>query len=469
MDIRSYFKENTVFFVVILCVVVAKFLLTDTCFFWDSVSLISIPANYLYETNFSTLFYPSEINLTLATLPQVYTALVWCLFGRSLFVTHLSYLPLALMFVYQVYLLCERFFSKQFLAYVYLFILLNTTIAVQILLITPDLFLLAFSVWALNSLFAKKHVQLMCSLFLLATVSDRGMILSGILILFHFILSIYRNKYIWKTTKTIFWIYLPTILFALFVVCMQKLLSGYFFLNMDESSPWNEHWQFVDFYGFVRNIVVEFFRYIENGYIVVFMSLLLVLLFVRHPIAYKKSLVLLCGVFLLVMALCTLPFCNPTNARYFAFFFIAFSLFVADVLIRNLSPVLAKATLVAMMSVFFISNFIVYPEKIARSWDSSFAHFPYYELREKAQLFFASENIDCKDVGTTYPLLQSSKNIDLTTDERHFSSIDFEQNNYVLYTNIGNLDDETIDRIKKYPCVKTFQKNAVFMSVYKIR
>ena len=125
MDIRSYFKENTVFFVVILCVVVAKFLLTDTCFFWDSVSLISIPANYLYETNFSTLFYPSEINLTLATLPQVYTALVWCLFGRSLFVTHLSYLPLALMFVYHIYLLCKRYVPKQFLVYVYLFILLN--------------------------------------------------------------------------------------------------------------------------------------------------------------------------------------------------------------------------------------------------------------------------------------------------------------------------------------------------------
>lgn len=469
MKFCSYLKENIALILAMICVIIAKLLLTDTCFFWDSVSLISVPANFLYETNFSSLFYPPEINLTLATLPQVYTAVVWSLFGRSLFVTHLAYLPFALMFVYQVYLLCKRFFSKQFLIFSFLFILFNATIAVQILLLTPDLFLLAFSVWCLNSLFAKKNVQIMCSLFLLATVSDRGMILSGILILYHFVLSISQGNFSWKATKTVFWIYLPTIFFVFFVLCIQKILSGYFLLNTNETSPWYEHWQIVGFYDFFRNIAVEIFRYVENGQGVIFLLFLFVLISSRNSVVYKKSLLLLYGIFVLVMAICTLPFRNPINARYFAFFMLVFSLFITDFFIKNLSPIVAKFVLVIMICALFASNFIVYPEKIARSWDSSFAHFPYYELREKVQSFFSSENIDYKDVGTSFPLLQSSKNIDLTSDESHFSSIDFDKNCYVLYTNIGNLDDETIDKIKKYPCIKIFQKNTVFMKVYKIR
>ena len=48
--IYSCFKDNVVFFVVIICTFLVKLLFSDTCFFWDSISLISVPANYLYET-----------------------------------------------------------------------------------------------------------------------------------------------------------------------------------------------------------------------------------------------------------------------------------------------------------------------------------------------------------------------------------------------------------------------------------
>ena len=51
--IYSCFKDNVVFFVVIICTFLVKLLFSDTCFFWDSISLISVPANYLYETKFS--------------------------------------------------------------------------------------------------------------------------------------------------------------------------------------------------------------------------------------------------------------------------------------------------------------------------------------------------------------------------------------------------------------------------------
>ncbi|MBO7255236.1 MAG: hypothetical protein J6U79_02515 [Paludibacteraceae bacterium] len=105
---------------------------------------------------------------------------------------------------------------------------------------------------------------------------------------------------------------------------------------------------------------------------------------------------------------------------------------------------------------------------MAQSWDSSFAHFPYYELRNEVKTFFDNKNIDYSEVGSAFPLLQSIKDTGLIEDDRCFSSIDFEKNGFVVYTNISNLDDEIIDRIKKYPCIKSFQKNGIFMRVYKI-
>lgn len=466
--IYSCFKDNVVFFVVIICTFLVKLLFSDTCFFWDSISLISVPANYLYETKFSSLLYPPEINITLATFPQVYTALVWLLFGKNLFVTHLAYSLFVVIFLYQLYRFCGRFVSKEFIPFVYLFVLLDTTISTQVLLLTPDLFLLVFSLWSLNNLYSKKNIQVLFSLFMLATVSDRGMILSGILMLFHFFLHASQEKSFLVVLKKYTWVYIPSICFFLFVVLLQKVCSGYFFVNTADTSPWGNHWQFVDFSAFLKNIVVVFLRCFENGHFVVLSIFSIIFFLKRKTIVYEKSLLLLCGIFVLVMLLCTLPFCNPINTRYFAFLFLVFSVFLSKVLVNVLLPKSAKILFVILLFVNVMSNFIVYPEKMAQSWDSSFAHFPYYELRNEVKTFFDNKNIDYSEVGSAFPLLHSIKDTELIEDDRCFSSIDFEKNGFVVYTNISNLDDEIIDRIKKYPCIKSFQKNGIFMRVYKI-
>lgn len=463
------FIQNNIFFLIVACcITIAKLLLCSTCFFWDTISLISVPANYLFETKFASLLYPPEINITLATFPQMYTALVWSIFGRTLLITHLAYLPFVLMFAYQLYSLCKRFSPKDFLPYVYLFVLLDTTIFTQILLLTPDLFLLAFAAWSLNNLLTNKKIFLSCSLFLLATVSDRGMILSGVLILFHFIDVLFFQKLSLRSAVKSFLIYLPTLCFCLFLVFVQKNHSGYFLINTDEKSPWSEHWHFVDFYGFVRNLLVATFRCVENGHLFVLIMLAFVVIRTKGKVAYNRSLLFLCALFLSVMAFCTLPFRNPINTRYFAFLFMIFSIFAAGVLIKSM-PRVAKTFLVVLTILAVMSNLIVYPEKMAQSWDSSLAHLPYYKLREQVKDFFSEQNVDYAEVGTSFPLLQTFENTDLTDDSRSFSSIDFDNNRFVIYTNISNLNDDTIDKISEYPCVKSFQKNGIFMNIHKIR
>ncbi len=462
-------REKWIFCVVALLLCVAKIGMMNTGFFWDSVSLISIPAHYLYENGIQHLLFPPEINITVATVPQLYTAVVWLLFGRSLWITHLAYLLVVLAFAYQLYLLCKRFVAAEFLPYVYLFVLFDAVIFTQILLLSPDLFLLTFGVWSLNNLYGEKRWQLALSLLLLAATSDRGILLSGTLMVFHFVLSWRENRSLLFALKNCWVLYLPTAIFMAVVIFAQKIISGYWVVNTLESSPWSEHWNFVDIQHFLRNIAVVALRYIENGRLLVFAVFAVMLMRFRKKLAFDKSLWLLWLLFFFVMIVCTLSFYNPAGVRYFAFSFIVFAVIVADVLIKNLSARWAKTWLVTMTVVLLLSNFVIYPERMAQSWDGTLAHIPYYELREQVVDYLSANSIETETVGVAFPMEHSFKNVDLADTNQRFASIDFDKNQFVVYSNVFNLDDATIDQIKQYPCVKQFRKNGVFMDIYKIR
>ncbi len=467
--IKAFVKGNWIFCTVALLLCIAKIGLMNTGFFWDSVSLISNPAHYLYENGVYNLFFPPEINITVATIPQLYTAVVWLIFGRSLWVTHLAYLPIVLIFCYQLYLLCKRFATVEFLPYVYLFVLFDAVVITQILMLTPDLFLLTFSVWSLNNLYKNKRWQLALSLFLLAATSDRGILLAGVLMAFDFVL-LWRENHSFKIALKNSWLcYIPALVFMGIVVLAQKIISGYWIVNTQESSPWSEHWNFVDWQHFVRNIAVVTLRYIENGRLLVLAVFAVMVGRCRKKLVFDKSLWLLWVFFFFVMIVCTLPFYNPGGARYYAFSFIIFALIVADVLVKNLSAHWAKTWLVAMTIVLLSSNLVIYPERMAQSWDGTLAHMPYYELREQLMDYLSSNDIEVDKVGVGFPMEATFKNADLVDVDGRFSSIDFEKNEYVIYSNIFNLDDETIDKVKQYPCVKKFHKGGVYMDIYKIR
>ncbi len=466
---ERWVRENWIFCIVALVLCVAKIGMMNTGFFWDSVSLISTPAHYLYENGIQNIFFPPEINITMATVPQLYTAFVWLLFGRVLWVTHLAYLLVVLTFSYQLYLLCKRFVAAEFLPYVYLFVLFDAVVFTQILLLSPDLFLLTFGVWSLNNLYGNKRWQLALSLLLLAATSARGILLAGVLMMFNFVL-LWRENCSLKIALKKSWLqYLPTAIFMAVIIFAQKINSGFWVVNTQEASPWSEHWHFVDVQHFVRNIALVAFRYIENGRLFVCAVFVAMVIRFRKKLAFDKSLWLLLSIFLLIMFAATLPFYNPIGARYFAFSFIVFALIVADVLIKNLSARWAKTWLVAMTVVLLSSNFVIYPERMAQCWDGTLAHIPYYELREQVIDYFSANSIEKEAVGVSFPMECSLKQTDLADDNQRFPCIDFEKNQFVVYSNVFNLDDATIDQIKQYPCVKQFRKNGVFMDIYQIR
>jgi len=71
-------------------------------FFWDSISQISIPANWYYDNNFRYFFVPDAYATGHPTFVGMYIALLWNVFGKSLLISHLAMFPFIFGILFQL-------------------------------------------------------------------------------------------------------------------------------------------------------------------------------------------------------------------------------------------------------------------------------------------------------------------------------------------------------------------------------
>ena len=114
-------------------------------------------------------------------------------------------------------------------------------------------------------------------------------------------------------------------------------------------------------------------------------------------------------------------------------------------------------------------NFWIYPDKIAKGWDATIAHIPYYQLRKKMINFIENKDISFNDVGSEVPNTEMIKYIDLSNDNRKFPLKNFDIHRYIFYSNIYNMfTDEEIDELKNNWIVeKEYKCLQVYVRLYK--
>ena len=69
------------------------FIVRDNFFFWDTVQLGSIHAQFYFDNNFSFFFLPENIDSGHPPTFGIYIALIWKIFGKSLVTSHFAMLP----------------------------------------------------------------------------------------------------------------------------------------------------------------------------------------------------------------------------------------------------------------------------------------------------------------------------------------------------------------------------------------
>lgn len=437
-------------------------------FFWDNVVQLSVPANFYYENNFKELFLPDEIATGHQTFAAYYLAVGWKFFGRSLLSSHLLMLPFVFGILYQFYQLISKFLINKDHIYLTLFLtVLDACLLSQLSLITFEIIHIFFFLWAINCFIENKKWTLMvafsglCLVSLRSTMSAIGLLLFAIY--YEFLLNKnYKLKNLYPFIPGFF-------LFSLFL--MTFYIEKGWIVHNTVSNRWPQSGQFASSKDVLRNTIVIGKNFLDFGRGFFIISVFIILFqFIKRK-NFDKNYKVLLGIAVAqftVFFFTTVIYRNSISIRYFLPVSIILSIFFFVWVFRNIKK---KYLIISLCFVSLINGYFwQYPINIATAWDCTPAHWHYYGLRNKMNSFIKTTNIDENKVGTFFPNDNTFKMIDLNDEDYKFSDVDFENNQYILFSNIYNADDNSIKELsdyKRWELIKQFSKGNVFVSLYR--
>jgi len=446
---------------------------TKNFFFWDTVQLASKHAHWYYENSFKYFMLPDAIDSSHIPSFGILLAIVWKIFDKSLFISHLFILPFLLGIVHQSYKLITHFFHEKNILYVLIIFLLDPTLLSQSILVSPDIVLVFLFLFTLNMILQNNRKNIVLGTIALSLVSMRGMMITVVLFLFdlysNYTITKDKNWFI-KLFKSIL-AYVPAGILTLTFLLYHYRVKGW--IGYHENSPWAACFEKVNLAGFLRNMGILVWRLVDFGRIVLWLVLLTAIIILNKRIRFSNNIKSLFILFLLLVTILPLTMLLHKNLlahRYLLPLYLVFSLIVCFLVFESMNNRKLKKILFAIIAIGLITgNLWVYPEKISQGWDSTLAHIPYYKLRNQMITYIKQKNLPLSEIGTAFPNSASFKYIDLTNEDFGFAEKDFQKNNFIFYSNVMNdFSDSEIDELKnKWMIEKEYKYLQIKVTLYK--
>jgi hypothetical protein len=442
-------------------------------FFWDSILQASQYGQWFYITNFKHFFYPDAIDAGYSPLFGLLLALSWKILGYKLWVSHLVILPFALGIVRQVINLSRRFLPGNYAVLTALLVLADPTLVAQISQVSPDVLLVFFYLFCLNKLLSNQRLAVSFALIFLGMISLRGTIAVAALFFTDICLTVFfarqfQVKKLLKTGAT----YIPAFVCVTTWAILHFQHTGWIGYNPDPTWSWSEGRQLVPFQGMLRNGAIIIWRMLDFGRIFIWVGLTVTgFYFLRKRLKFPPAasrLFIAAFVPFLLFSIISLPYSNPIGHRYYMVVFLLVTLLACYLLFQIPHKVFRNFTFSFMFLGLITGHFWVYPDSIAKGWDGTLAHLPYFELRSEAISYLEQQHIPRSEVGSDFPNLAPLSQTDLLPDSVQFRSKDLQTDNYVLYSNIFNgfTDEELLELKTTWQPVKTWKKGLVKVILY---
>ncbi|MBN2215712.1 MAG: hypothetical protein JW723_15895 [Bacteroidales bacterium] len=443
-------------------------LVVNTPFFWDKDVVISKRALWFIENRFS-LNLPNSYDNGYAPLLSLFVAFLWKIFGKSLVVGHLLMMPFAVGLIYQLHRFLNNFSdNKRFINFTLILLLVDTTLLSQIVVVSNDLILLFFLFMSLNAILYNRRNWLYLTILLLSLSHIRGVMVCLIVFLFEFALLFNKTGRvapIFKKAIRLIPQYLPAAFTFLAYQIYHYLDTGWIITH--EGSPWIGCFETVDFKGFIFNIGILIWRLLDFGRIFFWLFLLVFLVRVLRGKSEPDSNILILGILIIISSVVLFPamltYKVLSSHRYLLPVFMPVTILTGYVLfVKQPFVRYARVTFLILIISMISGNFWIYPDKIAKGWDSTVAHLPFHSLRKKMKKYIETRQIPFSDIGSDVPNTYTQKLTHLTDDERYFHLKDMKTDKYIFYSNIFNMfSDEEIDELKnqwilekEYRCIQ---------------
>jgi hypothetical protein len=440
-------------------------------FFWDTI-LNSRIAHWYLETGFSSVFIPESLDAGHPPFFSLYLALGWKLLGRSLWVSHLMMLPLLLMVVWNYFQLARRYVQAKYLPWAMLLLFLEPTFLAQSSMMSADILLLAGFLLSLNAITGGRRGWLFLGLLLMAAVNVRGIYSCGLV----FAMDAWLQ---WSKNRRFAWQSLPPYLVAGLVTAIWLWLHhrqvGWWLAPPPET--YGAHRELLGLGGMARNIGIIGWRIADFGRVFLWAILLLaILLGIKgdwtEPRSSGETLKLVL-VALLGLSLLFIPFSNPIGPRYYLIVFLLGNLLFLQFLQSFRYGKAQVATFLVAVIFLLSGHFWVYPDTIAKPWDGSLAHFPYFRLRSQMIEYVSSSGLNPSQIATDFPNIQGDRYSDLSDRaDWAFETIEgkpLEACEYVMQSNIFNgfSDEELFALQKDWALVHEVKSWQVYIRLYR--
>ena len=428
--------------------------------FWDSILLSGQYGLFYFENWGSKLFVPHDM----AGYPPLwgyYLATCWKLFGKSLLVSHLAMLPFLVLLIFEIRRACLRWVKPEWRQWVLVLVLLEPTWLAQSTQVAPDLALIAIFWLIFNDFVVGKKMRPALFLSILMMLSPRGLLVGFGLILFGLTSGLGNRK---TSLVTHFSPFLLPIALTLTWYAAHKIHFGW--AGFDSGNDWGGLFSIVSVKGFIRNGLVLVWRFLDQGRVLVFGLGFLLCWMNRKSIEPNKYLlrILICLSIPLFPAF--LIFENGVGHRYLLPF-TTLLLFAFGQMVSSLN---ARQAILAF-SFSFISllsgHLWIYPEPIAKGWDATLAHLPYFHLKNQALAYLG--DVKPNSIGSDFPNLRPPLEENLAgLSTSVFKQKALKSDSKVLYSNVFNgfsaLDLDTLKR--DFMIEKQWQSGQVKMILY---
>ena len=382
---------------------------------------------------------------------------------------HLSVTLFSVGVIWQVWRLCEKLNTK-YTPYIFLLAVLEPTLSTQLILISPDVILCFFALLSINLLLENKRGWLAVSACCLGLVSIRGFVVcAGLGLGYLVIAKVIEKKSFKEAFVYVFPSFIPVLLALGAWFLYRKLETGYFLYQ--PGFEYQEHRELASLSHIIKNIASLAIRMLDSGRIIVWLFLLVAIIkmgiknFIAFVVHSRLSIIYLSVLFTLFLV--TIPVTNPFGDRYFIVLYILLALITAQLLSKVYEARKIRIVFVGMLLVLVSGNFWVYSEKMSKAWDSVLCHLPCYSLRQEMITYLEDQHIDVNDVSASFPLNAPFADLDINEDKRQFTPVDWDKSRYIIYSNLYNWDDESINAIhSKWKLQKELKSGLIFLRLY---
>lgn len=429
----------------------------DNILFWDTVQFVGKHGGWYYDQGLLSGLLPQEMDSGHPPIFGMYQALLWKVFGKSLVTSHFSMLPFLLMNVFYAIELGKHYFGSRYYWFVSGFLLCPFYLGHSVL-VSPDIVLVTGFMISLYGVVCYRRAAVIVGSIILSLISMRGFaVMVGLMGYQLWILGVKEEK-IGLAVKKVLWCFGWGIgLFMLFQLWHYYHRS---WVGFHEASPWSPSFGIVGLKKLVRNSLVFGWRLADYGMVLVYLVIGAKLLKRKN---WAMPLIPLVAILICILGILTIPFEGLLNHRYYLPIQILVLLIALNFLLEHKQ--IYSGLLVLGIA---LGNFLVYPIFLSQGWDSTAAHWPYYEMEKEVHAFVKnSEDIKISEIGTAFPLRTSRTNLDLISDTLGYHKYDLAKDRYILHSNILNeFTDAETSELQYWKPLIALERRGVFMTLY---